>query len=213
MCLCECTMLSCLSISLIMLNPGDDTLNPVCQPGPLQRHSGEELGLALAHSLHSHTHTHTCLSSNTKAGHKEKKAFLLSKISKQLSHLYMCVWECEKGQREQEQQGKKEKEGKTPTRTHTSDTKKEEIKQHFLCLETQNCHKGTMQIEYKEAYTDHWTATQFKTHKKRCIAIHYPVASPLLLPSFPYSLHSSVPISFRIKGNPRNVHKTSFTSC
>ncbi len=130
MCLCECTMLSCLSISLIMLNPGDDTLNPVCQPGPLQRHSGEELGLALAHSLHSHTHTHTCLSSNTKAGHKEKKAFLLSKISKQLSHLYMCVRMRERA--EGARATGKERERREDTHTYTHFRQKERGNQTTL---------------------------------------------------------------------------------
>lgn len=97
-----------------MLNPEDDTLNPLCQPGPLQQHSGKELGLALAHSLHPHTHAH--LSGNTKAGHKEKKAFLLGKKSKQLSHICVCVSECERKGRA--------KEGGKDTQMHFKDKKR-----------------------------------------------------------------------------------------
>jgi len=165
MCLCKCTMLSCLSVLLIMLNPRDDTLNPPCQPGPLQQHSGKQLGLALAHSLHTHApahaRTHTHLSGNTKAGHKEKKAFLLGKKSKQLSHICICVCEhvSEEGERELGKQRKRETHTHTHTHTHTqthiSDTKKEEIKQHFLCLEIQHCHKAMIETDYREAYTDH----------------------------------------------------------
>lgn len=91
MCLCKCAMLSCLSIWVIMLNPKNDTLNPLCQTGPLQQHSSEERGLALVHSLHAHTDIHTYSSGNTKAGRKDKKAFLLGKKSKQLSHICICA--------------------------------------------------------------------------------------------------------------------------
>ncbi len=50
---------------------------------------------------------------------------------------------------------KRERHVYTHTNTWTSERKKEEIKQHFLCLETQNCHKAMIENEYKEAYTDH----------------------------------------------------------
>ena len=95
MCPCKCAILSCLSIVVITFNPMDDTFNPLCQPSPLQQHSGKDLGLALVHSsvithAHTHKHAHTYLSGNTKAGRKEKKAFLLGKKSK-LSHICICV--------------------------------------------------------------------------------------------------------------------------
>lgn len=58
---------------------------------------------------------------------------------------------------EKERERGKDTHNHTHTHSHTctSDTKKEEIKQHFLCLEIQNCHKAMIENEYMEAYTDH----------------------------------------------------------
>ena len=63
----------------------------------------------------------------------------------------MCVRTCERKGRGSKRN--RAEEGKTHTTTHTcmSDTKKEEIKQHFLCLEIQNCHKAMIDNDYKEA--------------------------------------------------------------
>ena len=110
-----------------MPNPRDDTLNPLCQPGPLQRHSGEELGLALAHSLRTHTHIHMHLSGNTGAGHKEKKAFFAGQEKQTtISHLYVRMWERKKRKRER---GKER-----DTYTHTIQTERKRKSSNTSCV-------------------------------------------------------------------------------
>lgn len=100
MCLCKCTMLSCISFLLIMLNPRDDTLNPLCQPGPLQQHSGKELGLALAHCLHTQAHTHTCQVTPKWVTKRRKHFCMARKANKYPTSVYVCENVREKEERE-----------------------------------------------------------------------------------------------------------------
>lgn len=213
MCLCKCTMLSCLSILLIMLNPGgwhsQSSLSTWAFAAALRQGTGFSTC-----SLSPHTRTHTCQVTPKRVTKRRKHFCLARKANNYPTSVYVCENVREKGEREWEQQRKKEKEGKTHTiihirrHTHTciSDTKKEEIKQHFLCLEIQNCHEAMIENDYKEAYTDHWTATQFKTHRNICSYSLF-----FWLPLLPISpLLSSLPLisphfSFHQKGIRENI--------